>query len=308
MNNLAPVVLFVYNRPEHTKKTLEALANNELANKTKLYVFSDGPKNSDNELIAKIEEVRSIVRMKNWCNEVNLYSSVSNMGLAQSIIKGVTEVINQHGKVIVLEDDLITSPGFLNYMNDALNFYQNTKKVMSISAYMFPHKEQLPETFLYNAPYPWGWATWKDSWKNFVDDAHGLYQKADDEKKWDAFNAFGGKMLQKQLKANVDGSLKTWYIKWHASVFFKNGLSLYPGQSLVNNIGLDNTGAHCASVSNFDIDKLAESVEIKDIPLNTNKKARKIIIKFYQGKNYWFKRIVFKYTPGFIKLILKKFV
>jgi hypothetical protein len=310
MSDLAPIVLFTYNRPWHTEQTLNALMQNNLAQDSVLYIYSDGPNDITNKtLINQISEVRNVVRKKKWCKEVHIVESEKNKGLASSIISAVTDIVNKHGKIIVLEDDIMTSKGFLRYMNEALNFYKNEERVMHISAYMYPHKEALPETFFFEVPYPGGgWATWQRAWMHFKDDAVGFYKYFEENKLWNRFNKFGGKFLQKQLKSNVDGELKTWFIKWHATMILKKGLTLYPKQSLTNNIGFDNSGSHCAVTTKFDIDVLAEEIYIKPIVFKVSPKAERIIIRFYQGKYYYIKRFLISLTPEFIKPLLKPLI
>jgi len=164
----APIVLFVYNRPWHTRQTLEALAANFLADQSELFVFADGPKPeaSRNDL-DKIQEVRKIVKEKPWCKNVQLIESEVNKGLAQSVITGVTQIINQYGCIIVLEDDLIISPWFLTYMNEGLELYQTASNVYSINGYMFPIETDRTDTVLLPYTSTWGWGTWKNKWKTF---------------------------------------------------------------------------------------------------------------------------------------------
>jgi hypothetical protein len=308
MSDLAPIVLFTYNRPWHTEQTLNALMENDLAKDSVLYIYSDGCKDiTNNTLLKEISEVREIIRKKKWCKNVYITISNENKGLAKSIISAVSEIVNRHGKVIVLEDDIVTSKGFLKYMNNALNFYQNEEKVMHISAYMHPHDQQLPETFFFEVPYPHGWATWRRSWIHFKDDASGLYSYFEDNRLWNSFNKFGGKLLQKQLKANVDGKLNTWFIKWHSAMVKKKGLTLYPKQSLTNNIGFDNSGVHCTVTSKFDIEVLAQEIQVNAIELKVSRKATRIIVRFYQGDLYYIKKIIIRLTPNYIKKYIKKY-
>jgi hypothetical protein len=304
---LAPIILFTYNRPQHTEQTLYALMLNELASESELYIYCDGPKeNATDQQKHLITEVREVIRKRSWCKNVHIIESKVNKGLANSIIDGVTEVINKHGKVIVLEDDIVTSVGFLKYMNDALNFYENEEKVMHISAYMYPHKEKLPETFFFNVPYPGGgWATWQRAWKYFNNDANYLYSSFQANKKWDLFNKFGGRLLQKQLKANIDGQIKTWFVKWHAVLIMHGGFTLYPNCSLTNNIGFDDSATHCVAMTKFDIDNLAEKIEVKKIKLKESKKATRIILHFYQGNYYFIRQFFIRSTPEWLKPTLK---
>ncbi len=171
---LAPIILFVYNRPSHTLRTLEALALNELAKESILYIFSDGIKdNADSNSIQKINETREIIKSKQWCKEVIIIERQQNFGLAKSVIEGVTEIINKFQKVIVLEDDLVTSPYFLKFMNETLHKYEKEDSVACISAYIYPI-DNLPELFFIKGADCWGWATWKRAWDLFEPDGSKL--------------------------------------------------------------------------------------------------------------------------------------
>lgn len=279
---LAPIVLFVYNRPLHTLQTLEALTANELADVSVLYIYADGPKaNAQIETREQIVEVKKIIRQKQWCKEVHIIESPTNKGLADSIIDGVTEIVNKYGKIIVLEDDIVTSPGFLRYMNDALELYKNDSDVMHISGYMYPHKEKLPDTFFLNVSLCWGWATWKRAWHFFNNDAAVLYKQAL-ASGWLGFNKFGGKILQEQLEKNFTGDLRTWFIKWHASVNLKKGFCLFPQLSLVKNIGFDNTGENCYTTDIYDTGSLATHISVKRVELAENSIAAASVIEFYK--------------------------
>ena len=127
---LAPIILFVYNRPWHTEQTLRALMANELAVESELYIYADGPKpNATDEQLQKIREVRQLIRQEQWCGKVHVVESEKNKGLANSVINGVSEIVNKYGRIIVLEDDLKTSPTFLTYMNQALEYYESFHSV-----------------------------------------------------------------------------------------------------------------------------------------------------------------------------------
>lgn len=283
--NLAPIILFCYNRPWHVEQTLIALSKNELADQSVLYIYCDGPKeNATEEQIEKIKEVRKVVRKENWCKEVHIVEVEKNKGLADSIIGGVTDVVNKYGRVVVLEDDIITSKGFLNYMNDALTAYIEEPSVMHISAYMYPHKCNLPSTFFYQVPYPGGgWATWKRAWDLYNNNTEELYNRWKD--RWDEFDWFGGNYLSKQLIDNYNGTLKTWFIKWHAVLLQQHALTLYPGNSLTNNIGFDNLGTNCYTTDKFDV-PIVDKVVVEKNPIKINKKASRVIYDFYQGRWY----------------------
>jgi hypothetical protein len=246
----APIVLFVYNRPVHTRKTLESLKANSLADESELFIFSDGPKdNASPEVSAKIKEVRELVREKQWCGTVHIKESSKNLGLANSVINGVTETVNKFGKVIVVEDDLVLSPHFLNYMNDALEIYRDELRVMHVAGYMFPVRGILPETFFYRDTSCWGWATWRRAWEKFEPDADKLLTGLRNNERRRAFDIEGSANYYKMLQMQSTGAIDSWAIRWYASVFLNNGLCLHPGRSLVDNIGHDGTGKHCGQTN-----------------------------------------------------------
>ena len=263
---LAPIVLFVYNRPWHTEQMLEALAKNYLANQSNLFIYADGHKGDINEDDKKkIAEVRSVIYSKQWCKKVRIVERDKNWGLADNIVDGVTTVVNKYSKVIVLEDDIVTSPGFLQYMNDALNLYEDEEKIMHVSGYMVPIvANDLPETFFYNQTSCWGWATWKRSWDVFESDSILLKAKLNREKSIYHFNLEGAYDFYNDLVKNINKEIKTWAIKWHTTVYLEGGLCLHPKKSLVSNIGFDGTGVHCGASDKFDTE-LAEYVNVDEI-------------------------------------------
>ncbi|WP_276091153.1 glycosyltransferase family A protein [Pedobacter sp. JY14-1] len=242
MQNLAPIALFVYNRPRHTERTLKFLRQNTLAAESRLFIFSDGPKNKADE--AAVEEVRALVRNTEGFKSAELIVSAENKGLAASVISGVSRLTSDYGQVIVLEDDLITSPHTLRYFNEALERYRNSDKVMHIGAYMYNlGNPQLPQTFFYRAATSWGWATWERAWKHFDPDIDRLMNQFDAHKRRE-FSIEGNMNFWKQMKAFKAGRNNSWAIRWYASIFLKGGLTLNPSQSLVNNIGHDGSGTH----------------------------------------------------------------
>lgn len=294
----APIVVFTYNRPDHLRQTLEALQANHLAAESILYIFCDGPKsNASDEDRKRINSCIELAYAQKWAKELHVVVQESNKGLADSIIGGVTEVVTKYGRVIVLEDDIVTSVGFLQFMNEALEMYCEEDRVMHVSSYMYPHRESLPETFFYPVPYPGGgWATWSRAWKHFNNNTEQLYNYWDG--RWQEFDCFGGDYLSKQLRANLDGTLKTWFIKWHAVMLQRGALTLYPGRSLTNNIGFDVMATNCGVTNKFDVAPIAR-VKVERRTIKVNKRATRIIYAFYQGRwynrrrrNAFFKRIL----------------
>jgi len=242
MQNFAPIALFVYNRPEHTRRTIKFLQQNLLADESRLFIFSDAAKDSSQQVF--VNEVRDIIKQVDGFKSVELIERETNLGLAESIIDGVSMLVSEHGKVIVFEDDLISSAYTLQYFNDALIRYQNEEKVMHIGAYMYPLKaENLPETFLYRAATSWGWATWDRAWKDFEPDINKIIDRFDRKKRLE-FSIDGTMNFWKQIIEFKSGRNNSWAIRWYASIFLKGGLTLNPSKSLINNIGHDGSGIH----------------------------------------------------------------
>jgi len=283
---LAPIALFVYNRLHHTKKVIEALKKNTLAPATSLIIFSDGPKNNEDSL-KKVAELREYIYTISGFKSVEIIKRLENMGLARSIISGVTGVIEKYGQVIVVEDDLITSPHFLKYMNDGLEIYKNDNKVISIHGYVYPVKEQLPETFFLKGADCWGWATWKRGWDLFEADGQKLLRELEVKKLIKEFDFDNSYPYTKMLRDQIRGNNNSWAIRWYASAFLKNKLTLYPGKSLIANIGFDGSGTHCGSEegSNQAVQIENISVDVSRIEIKEDVKARTIITKYFR-KNY----------------------
>lgn len=242
MQNFAPIALFVYNRPEHTRRTIKFLQQNLLADESRLYIFSDAAKDANNQSL--VAEVRDFIRSVDGFKHVEIIERKTNMGLANSIIDGVSRLVKEYGKIIVFEDDLISSMYTLTYFNDALNRYQHEEKVMHIGAYMYPLKgENLPETFFYRAATSWAWATWDRAWNHFEPNIDSIISRFDQEKKHQ-FSIDGTMNFWKQIQEFKRGKNNSWAIRWYASIFLRGGLTLNPSHSLINNIGHDGTGIH----------------------------------------------------------------
>jgi len=242
MQTFAPIALFVYNRPKHTARTLKFLQQNSLAAESRLFVFSDGAKSQADE--ENVQEVRELLQNIDGFKSVEIILRPQNLGLANSIIDGVTKLVKTYKQVIVFEDDLITSPHTLTYFNEGLTRYKENDKVMHLGAYMYPLKNaQLPETFFYRAATSWGWATWERAWQHFEPNIDTLIAQFD-KKKIKDFSIDGRMNFWKQVKDYKNGKNNSWAIRWYASIFLKGGLTLNPAHSLVNNIGHDGSGIH----------------------------------------------------------------
>lgn len=266
MNNLAPIIVFCYNRPDHLEQTLEALSRNELADQSTLYIYCDGPKDgASDEMRQKIAEVRKVTRKRQWCKEVHIVEAEKNKGLANSIIGGVTDVINKHGKVFVLEDDLVSSPHMLKFVNKALDFYEDYAGVYSISVNRPPvSKMEIPEDYPYDVfaclrSYSTGWGTWKDRWEK-VDWSMDEFDRC--KQNPDMLRALCrlGEDFPPMMQMQEDGKIDSWAVRFSFAHFKHHAVAILPCRSYVTNIGFDGTGTHSGTVANVYENDLSESV------------------------------------------------
>lgn len=244
MSTPAPILLFTYKRLDTLKRTVKALQENTLASQSILYIFSDASKKKEDEAI--VGSVRSFLRTITGFKKVEIYESEKNQGLANSIIRGVSQKIKIYGKVIVLEDDLETTPNFLAFMNISLNKYENHNKVFSISGYSFNLGTKTAEesdAYFLNRGWSWGWATWKDRWED-VDWAVTSYNTFINDREARSAFALGGSDLNKMLDSQMAGQLDSWAVRWFYHQFRNAGLTLYPLYSKVFNDGFDQNATH----------------------------------------------------------------
>lgn len=241
---MAPILLFTYKRLDALKKTIEALSVNELALESDLYIFSDGPKTTKDQIA--IQEVRTYLKTVKGFKSIHIKTSETNKGLANSIISGVSEVIELSDKVIVMEDDLLTTSNFLMFMNNALSEYENEHKVFSVSGYSMNLNREVnksSETYFLNRGWSWGWATWKSRWEH-VDWEMKDYESFRKDKNKKSEFAMGGSDLNKMLRNQMEGALDSWAIRWFYHQFKVKGLTLYPVCSKVYNNGFDQLATH----------------------------------------------------------------
>lgn len=281
MTETAPICVFTYNRLEHTRRTIEALQRNELAQQSPLFIFSDGPRTESEA--GRVAEVRSYLQTVTGFLTVELIERETNFGLARSITTGVTEVVSRFGQVIVLEDDMVTSSFFLRYMNDALALYRDEEQVISVHGYLYPVKKSLPETFLLRGADCWGWGTWKRAWDLFESDGQRLLQELRDRNLCALFDFNSSYPYVQMLEDQVAGRNDSWAIRWYASAFLKNRLTLYPGRSLVRNIGTDDSGAHCVHTSRFDTETATVPVQVGGIALREDAAARGAFERYFRS-------------------------
>jgi len=250
---LAPIALFVYRRLAHTATAVEALVRNPEAQDTDLVVFSDAARDAASQ--ADVAKVRSYIRSISGFRSTNVVERSANLGLANSIMDGVSRLCCERGSVIVIEDDLVVAPGFLEFMNAALIRYRDEEKVMQVSGYMFPvkHPEALKPIFLTRVPTSWGWATWDRAWKSMELDACALFDRLKKANALHDFDVAGSYIYSEMLQRQAAGELDSWAIRWYASMFLAGGLCVRPSGSLVANTGFDDTGVHCGTMTAFDV-------------------------------------------------------
>lgn len=280
----APIALFVYNRPRHTRQAIEALLANAEAAKTRLYIFCDGPRNTAES--RAVADVRSYVRTITGFRKATLIEREHNLGLAHSIIDGVSRVCREHGRAVVLEDDIVTSPNFLKFMNEALDLYERDERVISIHGYVYPIEATLPETFFLRGADCWGWATWKRGWDLFESDGRLLLRQLQERKLTHRFDYDGAYPYTRMLKKQIAGKNNSWAIRWYASAFIKDKLTLYPGRSLVQNIGMDSSGTHCSTTGVYAGEMADSPIRVERIGVEENDYARDQIARFHRASRF----------------------
>lgn len=285
---LAPIVLFVYNRPVHARLVLKSLSADRLANSSRLYIYSDGPKaDAKDELRSNIEEVRKLIKEKLWCKEVIINESPVNKGLAQSVIHGINEVLESHDSIIVLEDDTLPHDGFLEFMNAALIKYKSNEMVGGISGWSFPISEN-GEAYFSRVGSCWGWATWKRVWKELDWNGANLLAEISMSERKSEFNVDDSYDYFQLLQRHLSGSVDSWAIRFYANYFLSNKLFLFPGSSLIENIGFDGSGTHYnqAGVVNKKYNR-TESFEMPDFPVRVGEKpaVRKKIRNYFLSES-----------------------
>ncbi len=287
----APILLFVYNRPEHTRRVIESLKANAEAADSELFIYADQARSETD--IQQVSEVRRLIRSTDGFKQVTVIEREKNWGLARNVIDGVTTQVNAHGRVIVLEDDLVVAPHFLRFMNDALEMYKNEEKVGHIQACDFTKDPSLPDTFLIRWTGSWGWATWERAWKHFNPDGKELLSRLEERHLTRYFDFNGNYPFTRMLRRQIAGKNNSWAIRWNASLFLDGILSLNVGKSLVQNTGFDGSGTNCGGGGLYASDLWMNPLPVSPIsPVEENKEARKVFERYYRRTNcFWAKAI-----------------
>lgn len=268
--NLAPVILFVYNRPDHTLRTLDALSENTLSKYSTLYIFCDGPKEDASEKQKNhIKKVRDIAKSKEWCGTVHIIESESNKGLSRSIIEGVNEIINKEGRAIILEDDLIVTNTFLDYMNTALERYEYSENVWQISGFGFsvPEFEKSKESYFLPISSTWGWATWKRVWSKLDFKCDDYVKLKTNKEEVYKFNFEGTYDYTRMFFIQMEKKdISSWGIRFYWNMFKHGGIVLYPENTLVVNAGWDSSGRHKDNYEIFPVKEWDPNLAINVFP------------------------------------------
>lgn len=280
-DRVAPVVLFAYRRPDHTQRVVDALLANPEAQDTDLIVFVDGPKTPAEE--QSIAEVIAIFTSLTGFASIDVQISPVNQGLARSVIQGVTSVLEQHDRIIVLEDDILVSPSFLEYMNTALNLYESEETVASIHGYIYPIERELPPTFFIRGADCWGWATWRRAWEQFNPDGRDLLKQLEDSSQTRDFDFNGSAPYTDMLRNQIAGKNDSWAIRWYASAFLANMLTLYPGKSLVRNIGIDGSGTHSGNSTELESHVTRSKIRLAPIDIRESACCRAEFEVFFRS-------------------------
>ena len=296
----APVVVFAFNRPTHLKNLLESLANNRYAEATSVVVYVDGPRNDFDR--ARQVEIFELLKGHYNFKSLSTIVSVENKGLAKSIRFGVTQMLADSPKVIVLEDDLLLSPSFLEFMNCGLDVYETSNKVASIHGFQYPIAGDFREPVFFRGADCWGWATWSDRWNLVSFDSQLLLDQIQSSGLIDEFNLSGNMDFYGMLQKQASGGVDSWAICWHASMFLQNKLTLFPPESLVQNNGNDGSGVH-SGINNFFETELAGLSEWEfPVDIEESDVFRNLLGEFYRkslGKKSLAYRIIRKLSNRF---------
>lgn len=278
--NSAPIALFVYNRLQHLQRTIEALLQNAEAAQSELFIFSDAAKTDAGA--ATVSRVREYIHRISGFSAVHIIEREFNFGLARSVIDGVSQICREHGRVIVLEDDMVTSPYFLKYMNAGLAIYYDDERVASIHGYLPPISASPPDSFFLRGADCWGWATWHNRWTGFDQDGTNLLNALEAANICYEFDLDDSYPYTDMLRDQVIGINDSWAIRWHASCFLRELFTLHPGISLVQNIGNDGkVSTHAKATDVFDVEISDHPINLDRIPIEENKEVREAFKTYF---------------------------
>jgi hypothetical protein len=291
--HVAPIALFVYNRPWHASQTVEALKRNALAEQSDLFIFSDAPKRPD--CADGVRQVRDYIDTISGFKSINVIKRAQNFGLAKSIIDGATYLSDRCGRFIVLEDDIVTSPYFLAYMNEGLERYVDDDRVISIHGYVYPVTQPVPEAFFLVGADCLGWATWRRGWALFDPDGQHLLDELKHRRLIRSFDFNGAYPYARMLEGQIKGINDSWAVRWYASAFLAGKMTLYPGRSLVHTIGEDGSGTNGGNSNRLDVVLSDSPIDLNSIKIEPSRVAWLAFEEFFrQGKSGLLRRFLGK--------------
>ena len=280
--DFAPIVVFGFNRPGHLKNALVSLEMNPEAKFSELYIFIDGPRTASE--LQRVEECRVVAKLTKGFKNTILYFSESNLGLANSIMNGVSKVLKENDSVIVVEDDLEVSPNFLRFMNMGLMKYRDRNNVSAVHGYQYPIKVNFDQCVFLKGADCWGWATWRDRWSGFEPDGQKLLNQLRVKGLCEEFNLENSLKNSDLLENQIAGKIDSWAIRWHASMFLQNRMGVYPPESLVLNLGLDGSGTHEIKSALFKTQLSIQSSWIMPQDITDSVEYRKALISYFKSE------------------------
>ena len=282
MAELSPIALFAWQRPSHIKRVLEALSANAAAEESDLFVFVDGPRHERE--MGRVAEVIAIAQSAAGFKSVTVQAAPENLGLSRSITSGVTSVLQHSATVIVVEDDIVVSRSFLDYMNSHLKLYADDDSVASIHGYVYPHARDLPPTFFIAGADCWGWATWRRAWTRYRADGSALLSELRERDLLATFDFGGTARYVEMLQDQIAGRNDSWAVRWYASAVLSGMFTLYPNRSLVMNIGSDGSGSHGGVSTAFAVEVCHERVAAVRVPIADSPAGREAFCEFFTAQ------------------------
>lgn len=299
----APIAVFAFNRPKHLEQTLYSLSKNYGAENSELYIFIDGPKTETD--IKMISECNSIaLSYEKQFRKLYIETNSVNLGLANSIIGGISKLLKLNNNLIIIEDDLVTSEYFLDFMNRGLAKYENNLNVASIHGFVLPFKRRLTSPFFLRGADCWGWATWSNRWELFISNGTRLLDELEAQKLTYEFDLNGAYPFTQMLRDQILGKNNSWAIRWHASMFLLNKLTLYPSETYVNNIGFDGSGTHTGNTNVYysALSRIQQQLpEVVEENLKAKNEIQNWYLNVYFGKKAKFNRRLLSFYLGFSK-------
>lgn len=245
------IALFTYNRPDHLRQVLVQLKKNDVSH---LFIFSDGP--ADRSERPNVREVRSIISGIDWCS-TTVEAREENLGLADSITRGIDRVFADHDRIIVLEDDCVPSSNFISFMNTCLDRYADTDEVMNINGYSppidIPGDYDNDIYFTYRSS-SWGWGTWESAWEQYEREPFTLQEFESRSNEIKNITRKAGTDLYPMMRRQLQGEIDSWAVWWSYTIAKRNGICVNPVNSKIVNIGHDGTGTHSGAVDRFEVD------------------------------------------------------